>query len=89
MSFDPQSPCYFVNPAYFAAAGATQRVLDPATLEPVGVFAESRPEDIEAAIDAVTQAQRRWMRCDAKTAPRLCMRWPMPSKRPSRPAPLR
>lgn len=70
MIFDPQSPCYFVNPAYHSAAGTRQSVIDPATLAPVGVFAASRPEDIEAVIDAVTQAQRRWMRCDAKTRAR-------------------
>lgn len=70
MIFDPQTPCYFINPAYRPAAGTVQRVADPATLEPVGVFAESQAADIEAAIAAVTRAQRLWMRCDAKTRAR-------------------
>jgi acyl-CoA reductase-like NAD-dependent aldehyde dehydrogenase len=66
MSFDPQTPTYFVNPLYRPAAGAVHKVVDPATLEPVGLFADSEAADIEAALDAVTRAQRAWMRCDAK-----------------------
>ena len=67
MSFSPQTPTYFVNPVYRPAAGPVHRIVDPATLEPVGLFADSEVADIEAALDAVTRAQRAWMRCDAKT----------------------
>jgi acyl-CoA reductase-like NAD-dependent aldehyde dehydrogenase len=67
MSFDPQSPCYFVNPRYCPATGTVHHVSDPATLEPVGVIADCQSPEIEAAIDAVTRAQRQWARVDAKT----------------------
>ncbi len=67
MNFNPQTASYFVNPNYRPAAGPVQRVLDPATLEPVGLYAASQPTDIEAALAAVTRAQRAWMRCAAKT----------------------
>ena len=67
MSFDPQSPCFFVNPRYCPASGAVHHVSDPATLEEVGVSADCQRAEIETAIDAVTCAQRQWMRVDAKT----------------------
>ncbi len=67
MSFDLQTTCYFVNPAYRRAAGPTHQVVDPATLEPVGVYADSQAPEVESALDAVTSAQRSWRRCDAKT----------------------
>ena len=70
MSFDPQTLSYFVNPAYRPALGAVHRVVDPATLEPVGSYADRRPADVEATLDAVTRAQRAWMRCDAKSRAR-------------------
>ena len=67
MSFDSHTPSYFVNPAYRPALGPVHRVVDPATLEPVGSYANSRPADVEGRLDAVTRAQRAWMRCDAKS----------------------
>ena len=67
MSFDPQVPSYFVSPGYRPSAGAVHRIVDPATLEPVGLIADSTTADIAAALDAVTRAQRMWMRSDAKT----------------------
>ena len=67
MTFDPQTPSYFVNPTYRPATGPVHRVVDPATLAPVGLYAESQAADIEAALDALTRAQRAWRRCDAKS----------------------
>ncbi len=67
MSFDPQGVCYFVNPVYRPAAGPLHPVVDPATLEPVGVYADSQAAEIELTLDAVTRAQQAWRRCDAKT----------------------
>ena len=67
MSFDPQGACYFVNPVYRPATGQLHQVVDPATLEPVGGYADSAAAEIESALDAVTSAQRSWRRCDAKT----------------------
>ena len=70
MSFDSHTPSYFLNPAYRPALGPVHRVVDPATLEPVGSYANSRPADVEGRLDAVTRAQRAWMRCDAKSRAR-------------------
>ena len=70
MTFDPQSPCYFLNPQYCAASGPVRQVIDPANLQPVGSFADSQATEIAAVIDAVNQAQRLWMRCDAKSRAR-------------------
>jgi acyl-CoA reductase-like NAD-dependent aldehyde dehydrogenase len=74
VSFDRQQASYFVNPGYRPAAGPVHRALDPATLEPVGRFADSLPAEIEAALAAVAGAQRLWMRCDAKTRARVLHR---------------
>ena len=67
MNFDPQAPSYFVNPLYRPASGPMHQVIDPATLESVGMFADSQAADIESALDAVTRAQQAWRRCDAKS----------------------
>lgn len=67
MRFDPHSPVFFINPDYRSAGGSLHQVVDPATLDGVGVFAESAAADIDAALAEVNRAQRLWRRVDAKT----------------------
>lgn len=65
--YDPTRPCLFVGPDYFPASGVTHVVHDPATLEPVGVFADTSAAEMSAALAAITLAQRDWRATDAKS----------------------
>lgn len=67
---DIQTPLYFLAPDFHISAGQGQRVFDPATLEDVGVRAHVTPQEIELALDRVSQAQSIWKTVDAKTRAR-------------------
>lgn len=58
---------YFISPDFPVSAGKTRAVTDPATLEEVGQRAVVTPDEIDAALSAVTTAQRGWAALDAKT----------------------
>ncbi|WP_428686557.1 aldehyde dehydrogenase family protein [Roseibium sp.] len=65
--FDLNKPVYFADGTFKPASGGMQNVIDPATLEKVGVIAGATPEEIGAVLTSVTTAQRHWGRLDAKT----------------------
>ena len=65
--FDPQKPVYFLNPRFEASGGAVSEVRDPATLAPVGRFAETTAEDIGRVLGRVRTAQAGWAKLDAKS----------------------
>lgn len=65
--FDPQSPCHYLSPGYRPSNGAVREVLDPGLLTPVGLWAETTGDEVEAALDALAAAQRGWRALDAKT----------------------
>ncbi len=68
--FTPTTPCYFVAPAYHAAAGTPLPVICPATLAEVGRIAETTAAELAATLLAVNAAQSRWKQLDAKTRAR-------------------
>jgi acyl-CoA reductase-like NAD-dependent aldehyde dehydrogenase len=64
---DLLTPTHWNAPAHRPSAGPTHVARDPATLEEVGRWAETTPEEMDAALDAATAAQRDWAALDAKT----------------------
>eukprot|EP01035_Chromulina_nebulosa_P054872 gene54872-75179_t len=58
--FNPEIPVYYRHPHYVAATGERRSVIDPATLATVGTIAGATLAEREAALDAVTDAQRHW-----------------------------
>lgn len=64
---DIQNPLYFLAPDFHASAGQGQRVIDPATLEDVGVRASVTPDEIDMVLDRVNRAQSIWKNVDAKS----------------------
>ena len=73
-SFNLSQPVHFVQGAFRPLSGGSQDVIDPATLQKVGVIGEASPAEIEAALDIVTAAQRSWARLDAKARSTLLHR---------------
>lgn len=65
--FDIQSPSYFVTPAFHKAAAEGRAVIDPATLEQVGLRAETTDGEIDAVLAQVAGAQAKWRVLDAKS----------------------
>lgn len=66
MQFDTATPCHYLNPDYLPSAGLARPVLDPGNQQRVGTVAETLPEEREAIIARVNQAQRQWRALDAK-----------------------
>ncbi|MCU9850564.1 aldehyde dehydrogenase family protein [Defluviimonas sp. WL0024] len=67
MDFDPAHPACFVTPGFRPMAGAPRDVIDPATLDVVGHITEADESETAAALDAVSAAQSKWKRMDAKS----------------------
>jgi acyl-CoA reductase-like NAD-dependent aldehyde dehydrogenase len=73
-NFSLNKPLYFVGGTYKPLAGAEFDVIDPATLEKVGVIGNATSPEIEDALDVVTVAQRSWAALDVKTRSTLLHR---------------
>jgi acyl-CoA reductase-like NAD-dependent aldehyde dehydrogenase len=67
MTFRPNTPVHFLNPAYVASTGAAVAVSDPGTLGPVGRTADTTPAEIESVLTRVNAAQATWRMLDAKS----------------------
>ncbi|SHO64457.1 Acyl-CoA reductase [Pseudoxanthobacter soli DSM 19599] len=65
--YDPQKPVHFLNPRFEPSGGAVTEVRDPATLAPVGRFAETAPDEIGRVLGRVRAAQAEWAKLDAKS----------------------
>ena len=65
--FDPLDPCHYLCPGYRLSTGGLREVLDPGLLTPVGLWAETTADEVEAALEALAEAQRGWRALDAKT----------------------
>ncbi len=65
--FNPAEPVFYRHPDYVPAAGKHHPVIDPARLTEVGRFAITTMDEMEAALDAATTAQRGWRKLDAKS----------------------
>jgi acyl-CoA reductase-like NAD-dependent aldehyde dehydrogenase len=67
MNFDPTIPALFVNPRYLPAEGVITPVYDPATLDPVGCFAEAGLAEIVGVLARVKAAQAKILHRVAST----------------------
>lgn len=68
--FDPRKPAYFLNPHYVPLSGEALPLIDPATLQEVGVAGAPDSECIEAVLTRVKAAQADWAETDCKTRAR-------------------
>lgn len=64
---DPLAPVHYVHPHYRNSNGDQKQVVDPATLEIVGITAETTDTETDAALNLATDAQRQWRKLDAKS----------------------
>jgi len=55
-----RSGTLFIANEWVKSSGDLREVIDPATEEVVGAFAESTADEVERAVAAATQAQRQW-----------------------------
>ncbi len=67
MEFSPDKPAFFINPSYRTMSGARRAVIDPATLETVGVIAAATEAEIDGVLTAAAKAQKEWKALDAKS----------------------
>ena len=65
--FDPATPSHFLLPDHRRSAGPARAVIDPATLEKAGVFADTSESELTQVLQDVNRAQASWRRQDAKT----------------------
>ncbi|MEO0783068.1 MAG: aldehyde dehydrogenase family protein [Pseudomonadota bacterium] len=64
---DAMTACYYLSPQFVSVAGDTAPVIDPATLEQVGLRAIVSPDEAQAVLAQVNAAQKAWAATDAKT----------------------
>ncbi|PAU78814.1 aldehyde dehydrogenase family protein [Halomonas salipaludis] len=64
---DTATPRYYLVPNYHISESPAQPVIDPATLEEVGVRAEVSNEELDWVLTRVNSAQATWKRLDAKS----------------------
>lgn len=60
-------PVYYAQGGMQPTSGAQIDIIDPATLEKVGVIGTTTPAELEDVLASVTTAQKSWARLDAKT----------------------
>lgn len=65
--YNPESPSLYLTPNYQAAKGAESVVINPATLEPVGKYAQTTEQELNDVLMRVNRAQKKWAKVDAKT----------------------
>ena len=67
-TFNTDTALRFISPEYLPLTNARDReVLDPATLQPVGLVGLCGEDDVQAAVEAATTAQKQWRLVDAKS----------------------
>lgn len=65
--YDPRTPSYFLNPNHHPLAGDPTPLINPATLETAGMYADPQPAVMDEVLDKVRAAQKGWAALDAKT----------------------
>ena len=68
---DPFKSTYYLNPKHVPLEGGGTTLVNPSTLQPVGVFGEPSPQIVNQVLDRVNAAQRRWSAMDCKSRARL------------------
>ena len=66
-AFDPFAAQYFSDGMHIETSGGRSDVLDPATLEKVGVIADCAVAEVERVVKRANEVQREWGRLDAKS----------------------
>ena len=74
MSFDPSVPQLFIDGGFVAGIGGGTAVVDPATLETVGVIAEPTAAEVDRVVARANAAQAAWAALDLKTRAALLHR---------------
>jgi acyl-CoA reductase-like NAD-dependent aldehyde dehydrogenase len=69
--FSIDTPTRYTHPAYLPMSGKPVAVIDPATLEHVGVISNATALEIDETLDAVNLAQRGWKARDAKSRAKI------------------
>ncbi|MBD3894560.1 aldehyde dehydrogenase [Halomonas sp. ML-15] len=64
---DTATPQYYLVPNYHISENPSQLVIDPATLNEVGVRADVSADELDRVLTRVNAAQTGWKRLDAKT----------------------
>ena len=72
--FDTAKPSYFLTPEFHPSSGSAHPVIDPATLEEVGLRADVTPGEIDAVLTRVNAAQATWKKLDAKSRAQILHR---------------
>jgi len=71
---DTSKPRYFLTPDFHQSTGPVHAVIDPATLEEVGMRASVTPEEIVSVLTRVNAAQAGWKKIDAKSRAQILHR---------------
>ncbi|MDP2119134.1 MAG: aldehyde dehydrogenase family protein [Hoeflea sp.] len=67
-------PRYFLTPEFHPCSAPAHMVIDPATLEEVGLRGDVTPEEIETVLVRVNAAQVLWKKTDAKSRAQILHR---------------
>jgi acyl-CoA reductase-like NAD-dependent aldehyde dehydrogenase len=73
-SFDPSVPQLFLDNGFVRSAGTGTDIVDPATLETVGVIAEPDAAEVDRAVARANAAQKGWAALDLKSRAALLHR---------------
>ncbi len=65
--YSPDLPSLYITPNYLDAKGAETTVINPATLEAVGKYAQTTDQELNTILARVNSAQKKWSKVDAKT----------------------
>ena len=68
------TPRYFLTPEFHPCSAPAHRVIDPATLEEVGLRGDVTAEEIDAVLARVNSAQALWKKTDAKSRAQILHR---------------
>jgi acyl-CoA reductase-like NAD-dependent aldehyde dehydrogenase len=66
-TFDPSIPQLFLDNGFVRSEGGSVDIVDPATLEKVGVIAEPTTAEVDRVIARANAAQKEWAALDLKT----------------------
>jgi acyl-CoA reductase-like NAD-dependent aldehyde dehydrogenase len=66
-AFDPSVPQLFLDNGFVPSTGGRLDIIDPATLEKIGVIAEPTVTEVDRAIARANAAQKEWAALDLKS----------------------
>lgn len=69
--FDPNLASFYLNPTYYPVSGVTQAVINPATLQQVGIIPNLEAGEVDNILDKLVDAQKAWCKVDCKSRARI------------------